>query len=95
MTAFDLRITRFQNMVGGVHDARTNVAQLLESKQVGRVLCIFKNKGSGPVNRNSPWGTLSQATCHGWVRIAAAVEGNCVKAGSRFVGHVSSVEENK
>ena len=42
VAALELRHARLQNVRGGVVDARVNVAKLLESEQVGRVLGVLE-----------------------------------------------------
>ena len=44
----------FEHIGGRVHDARVDVPELLERKQVGRVLSIFEHEGGRLVNRHGP-----------------------------------------
>lgn len=50
---FQLGITNLQDMIGGIVDARVNVAELLQSKEILGVCRVLKHKRSSAVERNS------------------------------------------
>ena len=51
--AFERRDALLQHVVGRIHDARVDVAELLEREQVGGVLGIAELVGRGLINRHS------------------------------------------
>ncbi len=50
--AFQSRHALFEHRRGRIHDARINVAEALQVEQIGGVLGIFEDVGSGLVNRH-------------------------------------------
>ena len=42
----------FEDIVGRVHEAGVNIAQLLEGKEIGRVLGVPEHIRAGPINGN-------------------------------------------
>ncbi len=65
--AFDRGDALLEHIGGRVHDPRVDVAELLERKQVGRVVRVFEDVGRGLVKRH-------RARAGGRVRHLAGVE---------------------
>jgi hypothetical protein len=49
-SAFESRHALFKHVRGGVHDARVDVTELLQSEEAPRVVCVLKDVGGGLVD---------------------------------------------
>ncbi len=72
--AFQSRHALLEDILGRIHQTGINIAQLLQSKEVGRMLGISEYVGTGTVNRNAPG--------PGFVRNRAGMQGQRVE----FIG---------
>ena len=72
--AFERRDPLFEHRLGGVHDARIDVAECLQAKQGGGMLDIVEHEGRGLVDRR-------RARARRRVGLGASVNCQCIEAG--------------
>jgi len=77
-TPLDCRDALLEHVVGGVHQARVDVAKLPEAEEIGRVVGVAEDIRCGPVNRHG-------ARQGGGIRLVAGVEAESFQVHGNFL----------
>lgn len=77
---FQLRIARFEDVIGRIAQSRINIAQFAQGKQIGGVFAGFKHVGCGAVEGNTPWGTVTNTVDSVGIGFVATMKSNGIKA---------------